>query len=157
MLRLLRSSTAGRFVAALVALSLSGAPRAALALAPEPEHRCQCAAHGERHRCACRICAEKARQARRGALAALPPCHRGLAEKALAAEEEQDRRGDDRPCVMPSCGGGDPSAPPRASSETFTLPLPAPLSRPGREEPLAARPARGAAECVVPDLPPPRA
>lgn len=156
MLGVLRSSLACRAAAALLALLLSGASRAALALVPEPEHRCQCRAHGERHRCACRICAEQARRARRGALDRVPPCHRAIVEKELAAEEEDERRDDGKPCLMPSCGAGDPATPPRASVESFTIPAPSLPASAGREEPIPPLAAGGQGACAVPELPPPR-
>jgi hypothetical protein len=149
--------TAGlcRLAAALVALSLSGAPRAALALRPERPHRCQCAAHGEGHRCACRVCAEQARRARRSALEKVPPCHRALAERELAAEEER-ARAPSAPCLMPSCGSEAPPAATPPPAERFTLGEQAPLALADRSEPLPRARARAAELPAVPDVPPPR-
>lgn len=152
----LRVSSVGRLAAAVIALSLSGAPRAVSALAPEAEHRCQCAAHGEKHRCACKICNERARRARRGELDQVPPCHRAMVAQQLAHEEERERQDAADPCLMPDCGGRDPAAPPRPSLDAFTVPCPAELAWPGRWEPLTPARAWGPDTPATPELPPPR-
>lgn len=152
----LHTASVCRLAAVLLALSLSGASRAAASLAPEPEHRCQCASHGEKHRCACKICNERARRARRGEIDKAPPCHRAIVERQVAEEEEREQQEGTDPCLLPDCGGRDPAAPPRASVDAFTLPQPAGLHRPGRFEPLARLAPSGPEAPASPDVPPPR-
>jgi hypothetical protein len=153
----LRISSTSRLAAALLALSLSGATRAALALAPEREHRCQCASHGENHRCACKICNDRARRARRDELAKLPPCCRSKAAAQLAVEEERAQRESADPCAVPLCGGRDPDAPPSGSEDAFTLPPRATPTGPGRREPIVPAATSGPEAVATPELPPPRA
>jgi hypothetical protein len=156
MLHLVRSTAVGRLAAALVALSLSGAPQAALALRPEKPHRCECAAHGDRHRCACRICAEQARRARRDALEKVPPCHRAVVARELAEEEERERE-PAGPCLRPTCGSEAPSAATPPAAERFTIVAQrAALAPADRSEALPPARTRASELPAVPDVPPPR-
>lgn len=155
MLAALRTSALCRVAAAALALALSGAPRAASALAPEKPHRCQCR-HGAGERCTCPVCGKRAAQARRAGLADLPPCHRAAAEQALAAEEEHARRDREVPCIQGDCGAELPSAPPRASTETFTLPEPPRPGHAGHLDVTSAAPAGGGVGAPAPEPPPPR-
>jgi hypothetical protein len=162
MLGSLRTSALCRLAAAALALALSGAPRAAAALAPEKPHRCQCR-HGAHERCTCPVCGKRALQARRNAVAAAAadadatPCERAAAQRALADEEDRARRDRDVPCVQGDCGGDLPAAPPRASVEPFTLPDPPAV---GRAAPSGAIPAPASGDgagAPAPEPPPPRA
>lgn len=119
LLSTIRRDAVCRVAAAFVVFVLSGAPRVVAALLPEPEHRCECAAHGERHRCACPVCAAKARKARLDALEELPPCHRAAALQELAEEEGE---APDAPCVSPACGGQQLRAAVPALGDPFALP-----------------------------------
>jgi hypothetical protein len=152
----LRTATLARAAAALLALALSGAPRAAVSLAPEKPHRCQCR-HGAGERCTCPVCGQRARRAQHAALAELPPCHRAVAAEALAAEDEHERRHREVPCLQGDCGATDPAAPPRASTETFTLPDPPLLGPAGSGPPVPAPAARRGVGAPAPEPPPPRA
>lgn len=155
MLASLRTSALCRLAAAALALALSGAPRAAAAFAPEKPHRCMCR-HGAGERCTCPVCGKRAREARRNALADLPPCHRAVAEQALAAEERHERHEREAPCIQGDCGSEQPAAPPRASVESFTLPDP-PIV--GRASPSGVRPAAATSDgagAPAPEPPPPR-
>jgi hypothetical protein len=150
-----RQGTAARALAALVAVALSGAPRLAASLRPEAEHVCQCRSHGERHRCACPICARLLREARRGAIEKLPPCHRGIAAAELAEEDALDALAATRPCLKPTCGGEDTEllAPP---GDVYVAAAPPRLPPPAGAEPLAPAPVRAAEAAAVPDVPPPK-
>lgn len=144
-----------RAAAALVATLLSGAPHGlAAAFATEGEHRCQCASHGARHVCACPVCRARAREARRDATKALPPCHR----RAALVELEQDERSErsPAPCLRPSCGADPELAAAPAASEVFTLPSAPALVVPHLGDHVPTE--RPAADDVVrePALPPPR-
>lgn len=144
-----------RVVAAVLAAALSGAPQLAFALRiGTPPHACQCRAHGDGHRCACPLCAQQARRARRGALEELPPCHRDLALRALAEEEERERVEAGLPALKPSCGFDDPPAGP-AGAERFLAPARAELVPALRPERLPPASAAGREIPAVPDLPPP--
>jgi hypothetical protein len=156
MLSALRTSAVARAAAALLAVALSGAPRAAEALRPEKPHRCQCR-HGAGERCTCPVCAARVRKAKRDALAELPPCHRAGAERALAAEEAHERRDREAPCVQGDCGSKDPLAPPRASAESFTLPDPPVIGRAVQSRVAAAVGPGDGVDAPVPEPPPPRA
>ncbi len=164
MLSLVRRSLIARGAALLAASALSGAPRLAFALVPEPAHRCQCAAHGERHRCACPICAEAARRARAVArsseaerIESLPPCHREAARRALAASaaEEQDRPVTPGASIAPCCGfAGEREA--SGSTDPFVVPDPPRLPDGARCERLRAVAPAAATAAVQPEIPPPR-
>jgi hypothetical protein len=156
LLSAIRTAAACRLAAALVALSLSGAPQATLALRPERPHRCQCAAHGERHQCACRVCAEQARRARRNALEKVPPCHRALVERELAEQDERERA-PSAPRFMPSCGRDAPAAAAPAPTDRFTVGDVAPLAVADRSELLPRARPRPSERPAAPDVPPPRA
>jgi hypothetical protein len=99
-----RTGAVARIAAALVAVTLSGAPRVLAMNAPVEGHRCSCKAHaGGHHECECAIC-------RKAALSAhasdrnVPPCHRAAARKALARDESARREG--APCIEGTCGTG---------------------------------------------------
>ena len=113
-------AAAGHGAAVLVALLLSGAPRAiSAALATDGDHRCQCASHGTRHVCACPVCRARARAARRDATKALPPCHRDAALTELDEDERAERS--PGPCLRPSCGADPERAAGPPATDAFTL------------------------------------
>lgn len=155
MLGSVRKGVAARALAAVVAVALSGAPRLAAALRPSGEHVCQCRAHGERHRCACPVCARLAREARRGAVEKLPPCHRELARAELADEDAREALAAALPCFMPTCGGEEARAGAPAG-DTYLAPRPPSLAPPRGVEHLVARAVRAAELPAVPDVPPPK-
>ena len=150
-----RNATAPRALAAVMAVVLSGAPRLAAALLPEGEHACQCRVHGERHRCACPVCARLAREARRGAVEKLPPCHRQMALAELADEEEREADARALPSLMPTCGGEETrvGAP---TGDSYLAPRPPSLAPPRGAERLAPQTSRAADLPAVPDVPPPK-
>jgi len=150
-----RPGIAARAVAAVVALALSGAPGLAARLRPDAAHVCQCRAHGEKHRCACPICARLLREARRGAVEKLPPCHRGVVLAELAEEEALDALAAARPCLKPTCGGEDtePAAP---GGDGYVAPAPPSVAPPSGAESLVARAGREVELPAAPDVPPPK-
>lgn len=157
MLARLHRASVSRAAAALLALALSGAPRAAQAVQLEKPHRCQCK-HGAGERCSCPVCGKRAREARRKAAHEAPPCHRAQAEQALAAEEERERHDRDVPCFRGPCGDpGDVPPPTRASAETFTLPDPPLIGRAGTSGAVPAPALRDGVGVPAPEPPPPRA
>lgn len=148
-----RTAVVARIAAALVALALSGVPRALALPAPETGHRCSCKSHHGNHECECPIC-------RRAALAALasdeklPPCHRAAARKAQAREERAARR--TFPCIEGACGGsGQPVLAP-VGTEPFFTPSALAVARAERTEfrPCATTAARE--RSLEPETPPPR-
>jgi hypothetical protein len=151
----LRQGIAARALAAGVALALSGAPGLAASLRPDAEHVCQCRAHGEKHRCACPICARLLREARRGAVEKLPPCHKAMALADLAEEEALDALAATVPCLKPTCGGEDTrtSAP---GGDSYVAPAATSIAAPRRVEPIAALVARPLELPAAPDVPPPK-
>jgi hypothetical protein len=150
-----RVAAVARLAAALVAVTLSGAPRVLAMHAPVEGHRCTCRAHaGEHHECECAIC-------RNAALAAqasdenAPPCHRAAARKALSERAPAGTR--DVPCLEGTCGG--------SGQPTMTLAGVEPFCAPAAEagalaDHVESRPAQvGAAHerPLAPEAPPPRA
>jgi hypothetical protein len=150
-----RNENAFRVLAAVMAVALSGAPRLAVALRPDAEHVCQCRAHGERHRCACPVCARLAREARRGAVEKLPPCHRAMALAELAEEEARDALATALPCLEPTCGGEEAQAG-APTGDSYLAPRPPSLAPPRGAERLVAPLVREADLPAAPDVPPPK-
>jgi hypothetical protein len=139
----------------MLAVLLAGVPHAiAEAVATEREHRCQCASHGARHVCACPVCRARAREARRDATKALPPCHR----TAALAEVEQDERSErlPAPCLRPSCGVDGERAAAPTGGDAFVVPSRFALAH--RDRRCAPGPVAAVPEDVVraPARPPPR-
>ncbi|MBI5069944.1 MAG: hypothetical protein HZB56_17050 [Deltaproteobacteria bacterium] len=152
MTRLAHTSQVARLAAVLVALALSGLPRAAALAAPEEAHRCSCRAHGD-HDCTCAKCAAIAARRRAAeAGAATPPCH--AAPAGVATPERHTPPG---PCITGSCGAPEEPRPAVNGVDPFTLPAGAPRPAP---PPVAALP--GALpgpqhQPQPPEPPPPRA
>ena len=101
------NSVAGRAVAAMVALLLSGAPR----LLSEPHgdagHRCRCPASA-RHDCSCPRCHARAALASPAEEAStnVPPCHRAKAVQGRADSQPAPRRTPSGPCLSSGCESG---------------------------------------------------
>jgi hypothetical protein len=151
--RLLRCAPA-RLAAGLLAVSLTGAPQLAQALADGSEHRCTCAAGRGEHRCECPICRARATHAKRPA-EGKAPCH-GAPAGALTPPAPAERRAD-LPCLTGACGAPDGPRAVVSGLEPFTL-----LADPATADlpPTAASSAAGGAVRAVPrapDPPPPRA
>jgi hypothetical protein len=149
-----RMAAVARFAAALVAVTLSGAPRVLAMHAPVEGHRCSCRAHTGGHECECAIC-RKAALTAQASDEKLPPCHRSAARKALSESEPVGQRS--APCVEGTCGGsGQPTMTP-AGVEPFCMPSARAVAladrterRPGAAGPACERP-------LEPETPPPRA
>jgi hypothetical protein len=155
MLRQTRMGCAARLAAALVAVTLSGAPRVLALHAPVEGHRCSCKARPQGHReCACAICRKAALTA--PASGERPaPCHRLAARDAPAGSGTSGSP--DAPCLERTCGGDGPPAATVAGVEPFCLPAergPV-LARPPEARPMPAASARERA--LQPETPPPRA
>lgn len=150
---LTHASQLGRLAAVLVALALSGLPRAVALAAPEEAHRCSCRAHAGEHECTCHKCAAIAARARRAAEEAAPPCH---GPTGAAAPAPAERRAPDAPCFTGTCGAPEAPRPAVNGVELFTLPdgAPNPAPPPG----AALRPALPGPQHQPrpPDPPPPR-
>ncbi len=152
-----RMAAVARLAAALVAVTLSGAPRVLAMHAPIAGHRCSCKPHqGGHHECECAIC-RKAALAAQASDEKLPPCHRAAAKKALSQGEPAGQRS--APCVEGTCGGSGQPAMTPAGVEPFCIPsgggqAGAPADRAER------RPDTADAACersLEPETPPPRA
>ncbi len=153
-----------RLAAAVLALALSGAVRVAAAQEPqEGGHRCACpvGAHGE-HDCSCPRC-QSARQAPEAAapspeaLAAMPPCHRALYEKAAAQRPAPaPTPKPDQDCASPLCSLPDGRLAAAPQVDTFLLPRPPEVVVALRSEPLPAARSACAAAPARPEPPPPR-
>jgi hypothetical protein len=155
MLRQVRIATVARVAAALVAVTLSGAPRVFALASPPAKHRCACQAHaGARHECECALC-HQAVLAAQASDESLPPCHRAAAQQALAGTGGRSSRG--APCVEGTCGTGAKPPVTAAGVEPFCLPASGALAiaLPERPLPVFAGPVRERA--VEPETPPPRA
>lgn len=162
MLPAVRFAALSRTLAVFVAIGLSGADDLASSLAPEPPHRCSCAARrGLDHHCHCPICA---RLARRGAAeasqAALPPCHRELAARAQAdedrREEEQLAREGRGAGVREDCGQ-EGARLALHNHDAFLVPPPAGLPSPDRPARLEVPARLASAFRPAPEPPRPRA
>lgn len=141
-----------RIAAALVAVTLTGAPRVLALHAPPEAHRCTCRAHGS-EACECASCHQAALKAE-AMDERVPPCHRAAAQHALSAAGERSSRGE--PCVEGSCGSTSRPAVTIAAVEPFhrsvspPLPLRVPeRPLPGLLAPLLDRP-------LEPETPPPK-
>jgi hypothetical protein len=149
-----RIATVARVATALVAVMLSGGPRALATLTPAETHRCCCRTHGSpHHECDCAMC-------RRAALAEqakddkVPPCHRAAARKALSRGGSTGSRS--LPCVEGTCGSSNGPVTTPAGVEAFCLPAATRMAIPSREEQR-----RGVVQAVLhqspePEKPPPR-
>jgi hypothetical protein len=154
MLRGARTAAFARVAAAIVAATLSGAPRVLALHAPAEAHACRCRARGDgAHACDCALC-------RKASLAAdprggrPPSCHGAVAPAALA----RTRAGGSRPgaCVEGTCGGAAGAAVALAGVEPFCLPVAAAprLSHAWQERaPFRATPHE---RSIPPETPPPR-
>lgn len=153
MLPQVRVAAVTRFAAALVAVTLTGAPRVLALHAPAERHRCSCPAHGGHHECECALC-RKAALTAQATDESLPPCHRAAAKKALAGARSDGSRS--APCLEGTCGDGARPALTAAGVEPFCLPAGAgaPAALPPRplELPVGPRLERA----LVPETPPPR-
>ncbi len=154
MLAQARTAAVAQVAAALVAATLSGAPRVLAMHAPAAGHRCSCRAHGANHECDCAIC-RKAALAAQASDERLPPCHRAAARKALSHGEPAGGGG--APCVEGTCGGSAQPAMTFAGVEPFCMPPGTAVAvadrteqRPSTGDPARERP-------FEPETPPPRA
>jgi hypothetical protein len=138
---------------AAVALLLSGAPRLAATLAPEPAHHCECPAHGGDHRCTCPVCNAAARIARQRQLRDVPPCHREAARR-VAAEQDREPPG---PCLGPTCGRGDARMLVVSGEDSFTFAAAPALPAGEPAAPPRSPPSRPSERPSSPEPPPPRA
>ncbi|HEY6004211.1 MAG TPA: hypothetical protein VIV57_15145 [Anaeromyxobacter sp.] len=156
MLRQKRTGRAARLAAALVAVTLTGAPRVLALHAPVEGHRCSCRAGPQGHReCECAICRKAAALSARASDERQPPCHRLAARKAPAGSGAGGST--DVPCLERTCGGEGPLATTVAGVEPFCLPagrLPA-MARSPEARPVLAAVARE--RPLEPETPPPRA
>jgi hypothetical protein len=154
MLAQVGTAAVARVTAALVAVTLTGAPRVLALSAPAERHRCSCPAHGDHHECECALC-RKAALTVQATDETLPPCHRAAAQKALGDTQSDASRG--APGLEGTCGSGARPALTLAGVEPFCLPaggaLRVPL--PARPLELPAGPRRERA--LEPETPPPRA
>jgi hypothetical protein len=154
-LRQTRTAAVARIAAALVAVTLSGAPRALAIHAPVEGHRCTCKAHaGGHHECECAICRKAALRARASDESA-PPCHRDAARRALSRSESSGSR--DVPCVEGTCGAGERPVTAAAGVEPFCIPAQRPAAIAGAPEAreIAAEPVHD--RPLEPETPPPKA
>lgn len=117
-----------RIAAAVVAVTLTGAPRVLALHAPAEAHRCTCQAHASAA-CACASCHEAALKAE-AADERVPPCHRPAAQHALAAAGERRARGE--PCIEGTCGSTSRPAV-TAAVEPFHLAVSAAVVNPAPE------------------------
>lgn len=153
MLLQVRLAAFARLAAALVAVTLTGAPRVAAMHAPAEKHRCTCQAHaGSHHECECALC-HKAALTKQATDESLPPCHRTAAKKELAAGAGRPRGA---PCIEGTCGSTTRPTLTLAGVEIFCLPasgalvLAVPERRlPEVGEPLTER-------VLEPETPPPK-
>ena len=150
-----RIATVARVAAGLVAVMLSGGPRALATLAPAEVHRCCCRTHGSAdHECDCAMC-------RRAALAEqakddkVPPCHREAARKALSRAGSTGSRG--QPCVERTCGGTNAPVMTPAGVEAFCLPAESRSTIASREEQRSGVVQSAPHPSPEPETPPPRA
>lgn len=143
-----------RFAAALVAVTLTGAPRVLALHAPVEKHRCACrAGAGGHHACECALCHQSALAAR-ASDETLPPCHRAAAKKELA---RGGRGASGEPCIEGTCGSGTRPTPTLAGVEVFCLPAGGELAVPIPERPLPAFSPALPQRALEPETPPPRA
>jgi hypothetical protein len=156
MLVLVRMASVARLAAALVAVTLSGAPRVLALHAPVEGHCCACRAHGgDNHECECAIC-RKAALAAQASDEKAPPCHRAAARKALSERAPTGSRS--VPCIEGTCGGSNQPTMTPAGVEPFCLPAATRAvaladrteSRPRLADAARKRP-------FAPETPPPRA
>jgi len=149
---LAHASRLGRLAAALVALALTGLPRALALAAPEEAHRCSCRAHGSERDCTCARCAAIAARARRAAEGVTPPCH---APPSRAAGPE--RGAPTGPCITGSCGAPEEARPSVNGVDLFTLPEEAPRPAPPSTAALRGPLPGPLHHPQAPETPPPRA
>jgi hypothetical protein len=155
MLVQVRVAAVARLAAALVAVTISGAPRVFAMHAPVEGHRCSCRAHGgEHHECDCAIC-RKAALAAQASNEKAPPCHRAAARKALSERAPTGSRS--VPCIEGTCGGSTQPTMTPAGVEPFCMPSSTAVAlayrmepRPTTADPVHDRP-------LEPETPPPRA
>ncbi len=153
MLRQTRTAAVARIAAALVAVTLSGAPRVLAIHAPVEGHRCSCKAHGGGHHdCECAIC-RKAALAAQASSENAPPCHRAAARRAQS-ESPGSRH---VPCIEGTCGSGARPLITPAGIEPFCLPAQRVviLASGTEAQPVAADTVRD--RSLEPETPPPRA
>lgn len=154
MLRHVRMAVFARLAAALVAMTLTGAPRVLAMHAPAEKHRCMCQAHaGGHHECECALC-HKATLSAQASDERLPPCHRTAAKKELAAAGAGKPRSE--PCVEGTCGSG--ARPPLtlAGVEVFCLPASGALVLSLPQRPLPVRVEPLLQRALEPETPPPK-
>jgi hypothetical protein len=154
MLRHARMAAFARLAAALVAVTLTGAPRVLALHAPAEKHRCACQAHaGGKHECECAQC-HKAALTAQASDGSLPPCHRAAAQKALATPDPGRSRGE--ACLEGTCGSGARPTLTLAGVEVFCLPASGALvlSLPEQPLPILAEPLPDRA--LEPETPPPK-
>lgn len=152
MLRHVRTAGLARLAAALVAVTLSGAPRVLAPNAPPERHHCTCRAHSADHACDCALCRKAALTAQAGD-ERLPPCHREAARKELAASPGIPRG---EPCVEGTCGDGARPTLTLAGVEDFVLPQRRPLAVALPEPSIPACEAPPSERALEPETPPPR-
>lgn len=152
MFRHLRLAAIARLAAALVAVTLSGAPRVLALNAPPEKHRCTCR-HAGGHACECAMC-HKAALTHQATDESLPPCHRAAARNALASAGDGRARGE--ACVEGTCGAGAHPALTLAGVEVFCLPALGPVVAPLPERPLATFVEPLHDRALEPETPPPR-
>jgi hypothetical protein len=150
-----RMAAVARLAAALVAVTLSGAPRVLALHAPAERHRCTCPAHAGGHReCECAQC-HKAALTSQASDESLPPCHRAAAQKELAGAGAESSRSE--PCLEGTCGSGARPTLTLAGVEVFCLPASGALAVPLPRRPLPAFVAQLPERALEPETPPPRA
>ena len=154
MLAQVGTAAVARVTAALVAVTLTGAPRVLALKAPAERHRCSCPAHGNHHECECALC-RKAALAVDATDETLPPCHRAAAQKALAGARTDASRG--APCLEGTCGSGARPALTLAGVEPFCLPAGGALRVPLPARPLELSAGPRHERALEPETPPPRA
>jgi hypothetical protein len=155
MLLQVRRAPVARLAAALVAVTLSGAPRVLAMHAPVEGHRCSCRAHGgEHHECECAICRKAALTAQATDDKA-PPCHRAAARKALSERAPTGSRNE--PCVEGTCGGSSQPTVTPAGMEPFCLPAAKAIALADRTEPRPLLAGAARERPLEPETPPPRA
>jgi hypothetical protein len=155
MLLQVRMAAVARLAAALVAVTISGAPRVFAMHAPVEGHRCSCRAHGgEHHECECAIC-RKAALAAQASDEKAPPCHRAAARKALSERAPTGSRS--VPCIEGTCGGSSQPTMTPAGVEPFCLRSAEAVVLAGRIEPPASLADAARERPLEPETPPPRA
>jgi hypothetical protein len=151
------TAAVARIAAALLALTISGAPRVLAMHAPVEGHRCECKTRTGGHReCDCAIC-RKAAHAADASEQRKPRCHRTAGPEALASTDSRGSGNDGTPCMEGTCGNRARPVVTIAAVEPFCLPVRGVLAPALVEEAGQPFSPRLLERSLDPETPPPKA